>query len=245
MEKLTSIIVDDEFHGRENLKTIIESYCNELVVLDTADSATSAKALVLKHNPDVVFLDINMPVLDGFDFLEFFSKRDFMVVLVSAHADFGIRAVKERVEDYLLKPVSIKELQLTVKKLLAYKTDNLKSPSNKSAKIALPAAHGFEIHNINDIVRFEADGCYTKVFLKEGKTLLISKTLKEFEDTVPEANFYRVHKSHIINLSYLKEFSNTDGGQVTLLDGSVIEISRRRTADFVQKAKKILNNFEQ
>lgn len=242
MGKLTSIIVDDELHGRENLKTIIESYCTELSVIATAESAVIAKELVLKHNPDVVFLDINMPVLDGFDFLESFDKRNFMVVLVTAHSDFGIRAVKQRVEDYLVKPVNIKELQQTVKKLMAYKKENDKHPlSNISSKIALPLTHGFEVFEIDDIIRFEADGCYTKVFLKEGKTLLISKTLKEFERTVSKYDFYRIHKSHIINLSYVKEYSKIDGGHIVLKDGSVIEISRRRVADFMNTAKKFHN----
>lgn len=245
MKKLTSIIVDDELHGRENLKTIIESYCTELTVLDTAESAVIAKVLVKKHNPDVVFLDINMPVLDGFDFLECFDKRNFMVVLVSAHTDFGIRAVKHRVEDYLLKPVNIKELQQTVKKLLAYKNENVTFPvSSKSTKITLPLTNGFQVFDSDDIIRFEADGCYTKVFFKDGKPVVISKTLKEFEDTVPKTQFYRIHKSHMINLHYVKEFSKIDGGQITLKDGSVVEISRRRLTDFVQTMKRLHNTFD-
>jgi len=244
MEKLTSIIVDDELHGRENLKTIIESYCSELIVIDTAESATVAKDLVLKHNPDVVFLDINMPVLDGFDFLECFSNRNFMVVLVSAHTDFGIRAVKQRVEDYLLKPVNIKELQQTIKKLLAYKKEKEKFPKeNLSTKIALPLTNGFEVFDVNDIIRFEADGCYTKVYLNNGKTLLISKTLKDFEDTVSKYDFCRIHKSHIINMRYIKEYSKIDGGHITLKDGSVVEISRRKSVDFINTAKKYLNSL--
>ena len=244
MEKLTSIIVDDELHGRENLKTIIESYCSELKVIDTAESAVIAKELVLKHNPDVVFLDINMPVLDGFDFLECFDKRNFMVVLVSAHSDFGIRAVKQRVEDYLLKPVNIKELQQTVKKLLAFKKENDKFPqSDRTSKIALPLTFGFEVFDVDDIIRFEADGCYTKVFFKDGKTLTISKTLKEFEETASKYDFYRIHKSHIINLHYVKEYSKIDGGHITLKDGSIVEISRRKSADFIQTAKKYLNTL--
>jgi len=246
MGKLISIIVDDELHGRENLKTIIETYCTELKVLDTAESAVEAKELVLKHSPDVVFLDINMPVLDGFDFLEFFDKRNFMVVLVSAHTDFGIRAVKHRVEDYLLKPVNIKELQQTVKKLIAFKKEYDKSPSaSKSAKIALPLTHGFEIFDSTDIIRFEADGCYTKVFFKDGKSLVISKTLKEFEETVTKHDFCRIHKSHIINLHYVKEYSKIDGSHLTLKDGSIVEIARRKVADFIQKTKKSLNTLNE
>lgn len=244
MGKLTSIIVDDEFHGRENLLSIIETYCTELEVIGTAESALKAKELILEHNPDVVFLDINMPVLDGFDFLDMFDKRNFMVVMVSAHADFGIKAVKQRVEDYLLKPVDIKELRQTIKKLVAYKKQTESSPSFlKSQKIALPVSNGFEIFDTEDIIRFEADGCYTKVFLKSGKTLIISRTLKEFEDTVPKHKFFRIHKSHLINLIYIKEYSKTDGSHVTLLDGSVIEISRRRLPEFITAARKNLNQL--
>jgi len=165
-----------------------------------------------------------------------------MVVLVSAHSDFGIRAVKQRVEDYLLKPVNIKELQQTVKKLQAFKKEKEKFPQvNLSSKIAISLTNGFEVFDIDDIVRFEADGCYTKVFFKESKPLTISKTLKEFEESVPKGCFYRIHKSHLINLSYVKEYSKIDGGLITLKDGSIVEISRRKASDFIHTAKKFLN----
>jgi two-component system, LytTR family, response regulator len=243
MNSLTSIIIDDELHGRENLKTIIETYCNEIEVLDTAESASVAKELVLKHKPDVVFLDINMPVTDGFDFLEYFEQRNFMVVIVSAHSDYGVRAVKTQVEDFLLKPVHIKELQQTIEKLIELKKERSVSATQDDAiKITLPLSNGFEVVEVDDIIRFEADGCYTKVFLKEDRSLFISKTLKEFEESVPRSNFYRIHKSHLINLNHIKEYSRIDGGFVTLSSGSVIEVSRRKLPDFIQTVKKILNS---
>ena len=126
MHNLTAIIVDDELHGRENLKKIIESYCPEVEILGLADSVVNAKKLVAVLKPDAVFLDISMPVLDGFDFLEEYDDRDFIVVFVSAHEEFGINAVKAGAADYLLKPINIKELKQTVKKLLSilHKTKN-------------------------------------------------------------------------------------------------------------------------
>lgn len=242
MEKLTSIIVDDELHGRENLKMLLETYCKEIEVLNTADSVLAAKDLVLKLQPDVVFLDINMPVLDGFDFLEYFEKRNFMVVFVSAHSDYGVKAVKTRVDDYLLKPVHIKELQQTVQKLLAIKNGKYASSSGtESKKILLPIAHGFELYNTDEIIRFEADDCYTKVFITGGKTLHISKTLKEFEVLVPSTDFFRIHKSHLINLKHIKEYSRIDGGFVTMINGNVIEVSRRKLHEFSEKVKKVMN----
>ena len=244
MKKLTSIIVDDELHGRENLKTIIDTYCKEVEVLSTAKSAIEGKELVLQKSPDIVFLDVNMPVLDGFDFLEQFDNRNFFVVIVSAHTDYGIRAVKFQADDYLLKPINIKELKQTIKKLSVIKKEkDNSSGSDVSSKIALPLCHGFEVFEVNDIIRFEADGCYTKVYMNEGKNLYISKTLKEFESMVPGELFYRVHKSHLINMRYVKEFSKIDGGSVKLKDGSIVEISRRKASDFIKVTRKMLTIF--
>lgn len=239
--KLTAIIVDDELHGRENLKKIIESYCPEIKILGLADSVVNAKELVNNHNPDVVFLDINMPVLDGFDFLEEFNDQNFMVVFVSAHDEFGIKAVKSGATDYLLKPVNIKELKQTVKKLLLLKNNKIKNAFISEAdKIVIPDSHGFDVMVIEDIIRFEAEGCYTKVIFKDGKNKIVSRTLKDFEETVPNEIFFRTHKSHLINLKYIKEYSKIDGSFAIMTDGSRIEISRRRAPDFIQRIKTVL-----
>lgn len=240
--KLTAIIVDDELHGRENLKKIIETYCREIEILACADSVVNAKELVSIHNPDVVFLDINMPVLDGFDFLDEYDDRNFMVVFVSAHEEFGINAVKAAAADYLLKPVNIKELKQTVKKLLAIKNKEIKIETvYETDKLVLPASHGFDVLVFDDIIRLEAEGCYTKVVIKDGKNKIVSRTLKDFEDTVPKENFFRIHKSHLINLKYIKEYSNIGGNFVTMTDGSKVEISRRKAPEFIQKIKAVLN----
>ncbi len=242
-DKLTAIIVDDELHGRENLKKIIEAYCFEVEILECADSVVHAKELVSVHKPDVVFLDINMPVLDGFDFLDEYDERNFMVVFVSAHEEFGINAVKAGAVDYLLKPINIKELKQTVKKLLLIRNKNIKDKQiYNTDKIVLPASHGFNVLIIDDIIRFEAEGCYTKVIIKDGKDTIVSRTLKDFEDTLPKEKFFRIHKSHLINLKYIKEYSNLSGNFVTMTDGSRIEISRRKTPDFVQKIKAVHNS---
>ena len=157
-DKITAIIVDDEFHGRENLRKILETYCPEVEVLGLADSVLKAKELVSALKPEVVFLDINMPVLDGFDFLREYDERNFLVVFVSAHEEFGINAVKAGAADYLLKPVSIKELKLTVKKLLSIRNRSLtvEQPAD-SSKLVIPAAHGFNVLATDDIIRLEDD----------------------------------------------------------------------------------------
>lgn len=186
-KKLSAIIVDDELFGRENLKKIIETYCPEIQILGVADSVVKAKKLVNVQNPEVVFLDINMPILNGFDLLEEFDERNFMVVFVSAHEEFGIKAVKTGAVDYILKPINIKELKQTVKKLV-----ELKNKSHNEEiffepnKLIIPASHGITTVLIDDIVRLEADGCYTTIILDNQEKIVISKTLKEFEEKLPK-----------------------------------------------------------
>ncbi len=241
-DKLTAIIVDDELHGRENLRMLINNYCQEIEILGCADSALSAKELVHTKLPEVVFLDINMPVLDGFDFLEEYEDRNFMVVFVSAHEEFGINAVKAGAVDYLLKPINIKELKQTVKKLLCIKGKTIKAESIfETDKLVLPASHGFDVFIFDDLIRLEAEGCYTKVIIKDGKNKMVSRTLKDFEDTLPKDLFFRIHKSHLINVKYIKEYSNRSGNYVIMIDGSKVEISRRKAPEFIQKIKKALN----
>jgi len=201
----------------------------------------TANELVTTCNPDVVFLDINMPVLDGFDFLDGYVDRNFMVVFVSAHEEFGINAVKVGAVDYLLKPINIKELKHTVNKLLAIKNKNLKVESiHETDKLVLPASHGFDLLSFDELIRLEADGCYTKVVIKVGSNKMVSRTLKDFEDTLPKDFFFRIHKSHLINLKYIKEFSNLRGNYVTMTDGSKVEISRRKVPEFLLKIKTML-----
>ncbi len=244
---LTAIIVDDELFGRENLKKIIEMYCPEIEILACGDSVVQAKEIVGLHNPDVVFLDITMPVLDGFDFLNECRDRTFMAVFVSAHGEYGIDAVKAGAVDYVLKPINIKELKQTVAKLVLMKSKMMKAETMKvetvheKDRLVIPASHGFTVLTIDEIIRLEAEGCYTKIVMKDGKATVISRTLKDFEDAMPEKFFIRIHKTHLINLKYVRDYSNINGNFVTMTDGSKIEISRRKAPEFIQKIKAALN----
>lgn len=237
---IKGLIVDDELSGRENLKTLIESYCSEIKVIGTASSATEAKNSIHYLSPDVVFLDINMPVLDGFDFLESVDSSKFMVVFVTAHDEYAIRAIKAKAIDYLLKPIDIKELQQAVKRLADHAnrynsfSENM-IYSNQTDKIILPVSHGFKVVNADEIIRLEAEDCYTHVFSISDKKITISKTLKEFEDKVSDKLFFRVHKSHLINLNHIKDYTKLDGGCITMTDGAKIQVSRRKSEEFSEK----------
>ncbi len=241
--QLSAIIVDDELHGRENLRVLLENYCPGIIVKGLASSVTEAITLVSEHRPEVVFLDINMPVLDGFDFLESFPKREFLTVFVTAHQEFGINAVKAGAADYLLKPIDIRELKLTVRKLLGASEKSTVEPQLAAkAKIMIPETHGFTVTNVEDIIRIEAEGSYSMVFTRDGKKSLVSRTLSDFEESLPTGMFCRVHRSSLINLDLVSEYSVIDGGTVTMVDGTKIDVSRRKTNDFLTMIRKRLRS---
>ncbi len=242
-KQLTAIIVDDELHGRENLRMILENYCPGIIVKGLASSVTEGIALVEDLSPEVVFLDINMPVLDGFDFIGSFPQRNFLTVFVTAHQEFGIKAVKAGAVDYILKPIDIRELKQTVLKLFELSaTPPEQHPVPDKERIMLPETHGFKVTSVDDIVRFEADGSYSIVFTKDGRKTVVSRTLSDFEESLPPGMFCRVHRSSLINLDLVKEYSVIDGGSVTMIDGTKIDVSRRKTNDFLAMIRKRLRS---
>lgn len=241
--QLTAIIVDDELHGRENLRVLLENYCPGMQVLGLASSVTEAIRLVGEFSPEVVFLDINMPVLDGFDFLESFPKREFLTVFVTAHEEFGINAVKAGAVDYLLKPIDIRELKQTVRKLFDSTENSVPAQQfTAKAKIMIPETHGFTVTNVEDIIRIEAEGSYCTVFTRDGRKTLVSRTLSDFEESLPVGMFCRIHRSSLINLDLVSEYSVIDGGTVTMIDGAKIDVSRRKTNDFITMIRKRLRS---
>jgi two-component system LytT family response regulator len=241
MQILNVIIVDDELHGRNNLYNFLKSYCPEINVIGKAASAPEAKKMIYELNPDVVFLDINMPQINGFELLESLVEKNFLTVFVTAHSEYGIQAVKANAVDYLLKPIDIIELQKTVKKLLSLskkKPDAKETRDiNNKEKFLVSHSEGTSLIDFADIIRFEGENNYTIIHLCNKKSLVVAKTLKEFETSIPENIFFRVHKSDIINLNYVTEFTNRDGGCVTMKGGTKIAISRRRLQHFEEVIK--------
>ncbi len=249
MKKICSIIVDDEYHAREFLESLIIEYCPEINIVASCKNTREAEEAIYGQNPDVVFFDISFPEIDGFEFLKSLPYKNFSLVFVTAYSEFAIRAVKAKAVDYLLKPVCVNELQECVKRLLKINTSANTSAVNKtlttskcdtgSCNIILPRFNGFAVYKFNEIIRLEADRGYTKVFLSDKRVETISKTLGHFEKLKCKY-FLRIHKSHIINLFHLKEFSYTDGGCAILKDGSQINISRRRLNGFFEKSRTVI-----
>jgi two-component system LytT family response regulator len=241
MEKLKALIVDDEKLSRENLKTLIGEYCKNIDVIGEANSAKTANSKIIELEPDVLFLDINMPRQSGFDLLESLPDKNFMVVFVTAHNEYGIQAVKVNAVDYLLKPIDINELKSAEQKLLQRRSfkeeSNLHNNYQEYKKIIVNHSQGFSIIDIENIIRLEASRNYTKIYLNDDTEIISSKNLKEFEDILNSKSFCRIHKSHLINLKYLKEYSNLDGGTAIMSDNSRIVISRRRFQEFLDKLR--------
>ena len=242
MEKYTAIIVDDEEPGRRNLAALLEKYCPEIEVIAQAESAAEAREKILNLTPNILFLDINMPELNGFDLLESLTKKDFAVVFVTAHKDYGIPAVKAGAIDYILKPIVIKELQQAVNKVVDHfeqKKSELITDNQKPGRITLSHTGGFSVIEMKDIVRLEAESNYTRVFITDKKSYFVSKPLKVFEDSLKDNIFFRVHRSYIINLNHVKEFLREDGGVIVMNDGARIQLPKARYADFMDALKKL------
>ncbi|MBN1340094.1 MAG: response regulator transcription factor [Bacteroidales bacterium] len=242
MKKIRAIIVDDEEPGRRNLESLLSSYCPEVELSGLAASAVEARNLVESVRPELVFLDINMPNINGFEFLELFSRRSFLVIFVTAHAGFGIQAVKANALDYLLKPISITELQAAIKKVSdKIRNEGYLPPSAElPEKLAVSHLNGFEIVETDDIIRLEADDNYTTIYTVAQGPIVVSRTIKDFEVILDPERFIRIHKTHIINIRHLKKYSKKDGGMVTLSDATELAIAKRRHGFFMEKVHRHL-----
>jgi len=214
-----------------------------------ADSVQTGLEAIKKHRPDVVFLDIEMPYGNAFDLLEQLDNIDFEIIFVTAYRDYAIKALNLSAAYYILKPIDIDELVSAVDKIAERKKegedifhtkilmDNIKSNSIQHKKIVLPQMDGFEVVNVNDIIRAEADDNYTNFYLTNGKTFLVSKTLKHFDELLNEFDFVRIHKSHLVNLQYITKYIKGKGGQVRMSDDSYVDVSPLRKKELLERFK--------
>jgi two-component system LytT family response regulator len=236
---IKAIIIDDEKTSRDTLQGLLNRYCKNVEVIDQADGYATGIESVKKHKPEVIFLDIQMPDGSGFQLLEQLGDVNFEVIFTTAYDQYAIKAIKYSALDYLLKPIIPDDLIDAVEKAEQRKTKsstntNIKvllnnvSQSGESKKIVLSTAEKMHVIDIDDIIRCESDDYYTRFFFKDTKTLLISKTLKEHEELLGDRYFMRPHKSHLVNLKYIKSYSKIDGGYIIMSDGSKIPVSRRK-----------------
>lgn len=236
---IKGLIIDDESKSRALLKGLCEQYCENLTIGGMAASVSEAIEKINVCPPDLVFLDIQMPVQNGFALLEHFDQDiPFEVIFTTAYDQYAIKAFHYAAIDYLLKPISIDELVSAVNRVKTrigtqQKPTHLKEFKQQLAnkifdKIALTTAEGFTFVNLSEIIRCEAEGNYTKIYIADGTTHLITKTLKHYEEILSERNFFRTHKSHLINLEYVRRFVKGRQGGIEMVDGSTVEVSFRK-----------------
>lgn len=243
---IKAIITDDETRSRQTTAELIRRYCPGLELCGEAASGEEAYQLVCDTRPQLVFLDIEMPYEDGFDFLRRFDRIPFEVIFLTAHQQYAIQAIRICALDYLLKPLNISDLKAAVEKatgriaaqqsqaqfeLLLHNMSKTRAAEHH--KLAIPAREGLEFIDMKDILVLEADGSYTNIRLHAGKRILSTRHLKEYEDMLPTHLFFRAHHSFIINLNQVRSYHKGEGGYVTLADGSCVDISKRRKKEFL------------
>lgn len=241
------VIVDDELRARSGLQKLLVNYCDGVEVVGMADSVASAQALIAETKPDLVFLDIDMPGGDGFDLLEQMDEIPFEVIFATAYDQFALKAIKFSALDYLLKPIDLEELIAAVEKMHQKagqkpnreKYQSLKANINNRnlERMALPSSDGLTFVNIKDVIRLQSDGSYTVFCLAGGKTIMVTKTIGEYEEILEENGFFRTHHSHIINLNRVQKYVRGRGGYVVMDDGSSVDVSARRKDDFLNLLK--------
>jgi two-component system LytT family response regulator len=245
---LKAVIIDDETAAIIALQLLISQYIPDVLVVATATDPSNGLRIIEAYNPEIVFLDICMPDVDGFSMLDLIGNKDFSLVFTTAHEKFALQAIKHHASDYLLKPVDIDELKKAIEnisELRAGKSSLTKTNGTfhkkleLTGRIGLPVKEGLAYVVISDIVWIGSDGNYSTFYTSDLKRYLVSKNLGEYEDILPEREFFRAHKSHLINVKKVKKYIRTDGYYVEMEDGSVLEISRRKKDDFLHLMNEI------
>lgn len=251
--KLKALIVDDEVHARENLKFLLQNYCPEIEVTGMAATIQAAKTMVSELKPQVLFLDICMPSgTEGFDLLEAIPDKRFQVVFVTAFKDYAIRALNANAIHYIMKPVDVDDLKLAVKKLVSTNQlfienheqlinymrslENLTKtllPFGGASRITINHSKGFKIVDPDDFMYLEGEGNYTSISFTDGTKYVDTKSIGVYEDILNQKKFFRIHKSHIVNIAYVKEFLNDEGHFVVMKNDTKLAISRLRVAQFL------------
>lgn len=242
---LKAIVIDDEAKGRLALKRKLADYCPQVQVIAEAENGQEGILLIEHHKPQVVFLDIEMPRMNGFEMLNELKEKKFHLIFTTAYNQYAIKAIKYAAFDYLLKPVDIEELKQTVAKIDVKENDqtkqqadllhqNLQHPKKLLHKLAIPTLEGLFFYDINDVIHLEANSNYTNIYFNNKTKILASKTLKEFEELLPDDIFFRTHHSHLINLNYIKRYIKGDGGQIELQNGNYVDVSRRKKEEFLK-----------
>jgi two-component system LytT family response regulator len=243
--KYNAIIVDDEKGCRESLHQLLEKFCKNIKVIQKVESVGEAYDSIRLLKPDLVFLDVEMQTANAFDLLEKFSSLDFDIIFTTAFNQYAINAIRFSALDYILKPVDAEDLLKAVDRFeqkkhgeasLNHKFQTLLNniqPDSRSKRIGIPDGDSLVFIDVKDIIRCHSDGSYTSFHLIEGKKILASRPIGEYEELLQEERFFRVHRSFLVNLDHIRKYVKGDGGYVVMSDGAEVEVSRRKKNDFI------------
>ncbi|MDH3708901.1 MAG: LytTR family DNA-binding domain-containing protein [Cyclobacteriaceae bacterium] len=246
---IRAIIIDDEAGAREGLQLLLEEYCQQVKVEACCDGAVQGLKAIKSLQPDLVFLDIQMPHMSGFDLLECLDTIDFEVIFVTSYDRYAIKAIKFSALDYLLKPIDAEDLMAAVEKVNhkqqkekhRYQTllANMRQGSEKLTRLAIPTENEIIIQKVDDIVYCAADGSYCHVHLADQSKVTVAKNLKDFENILSEGDFYRIHNSTLVNIGYVNKYVRGEGGYVVLKNGEHLDVSRRKKEGLLELLNKV------
>jgi two-component system LytT family response regulator len=241
---MKAVIIDDEPRAVHILEMVVSEYCSGVEICGRASSISDGIKEIRETHPDLIFLDIEMPDGSGFDVLTAFPERSFDVVFVTAYNHYALKAIKYSAADYILKPVDIEEVKAAMEKVrIRRSTPGAQFPdlnelmlnirAGAVRKIAVPSSDGSEFIAVDDIMYIEADRSYCNIVLTNDNKMLVSKNLSNIEELLPRDMFYRIHKSFLINLNFMKKYYRTDGGYVEMQDGKKMSIARNKKDEFM------------
>lgn len=240
---LRAILIDDDQSNLSALSEKLLKHCPQVEVIRRCDNGEEGIKAIESEKPDVVFLDIEMPVMNGFVLLQQLKYRNFELIFVTAYDHYAIKAIRYSALDYLVKPVEIEDLKAAITKAEANRNSRnsqlqmellLEHLNNQQPKrITIPTSDGLRFINVEDIVYLEASNNYTHIYLSTNQKLLVSRTLKDFEDILPSETFLRIHHSTIINKFYVEKYIRGEGGQVVMRHGKVLDVSKRKKSEFL------------
>lgn len=242
LTKMNCIIIDDENHCIKTLSSLLEANFPDVTIVATSNESTRAYDLIQHHQPDFIFLDIEMPFLNGFDLLAKFEHLYFDVIFTTAYDSYAIKAIKYSALDYLLKPVDKDELDAAIEKIRSKKSSISKAQLQMATSvhskqlpdtIALPTSEGLTFASVDDIIYCMADVSYTRMYMIDKSEILLSKTLGDVNEMLNEYDFYRIHHSSLINLKQVKKYIRGEGGKVIMSNGKSLDVARARKTDFL------------
>ncbi|MCP4441085.1 MAG: response regulator transcription factor [Aureispira sp.] len=244
MDTIRAVLVEDETHTRNVLRKMLHNFCEGVEVVGEAANIEEAVKVINTQNPELVFLDIEMPKANGFELFKHFENPTFEVIFATAYSQYAIKAIRMAALDYLVKPIDFQDLQESLER---YKSKRSNFPNLKDQyaivqnslqqpldKIILPDQNGYQIVKLEDIIRLQAENSYTMFILKNAPKILVSKGLGEYEEILPNKNFIRVHRSHLVNMDYITRLQRTRQLSLIMEDGYTVNVSQNKKQPFLQ-----------